>query len=68
MAGSDLVADADVLLLSCSSGGSVENRQVRDPGDVGCRYCHDASEASGVEVVQSGELGFAKSKCVGAVN
>ena len=68
MASSDLVADADVLLLSSGSGGSVEDRQVRDPGDVSCRYCHDASEAPGIVVVQSGELGFAKSKCIGAVD
>ena len=68
LAGSDLVSDVDVLLLACSRGGSVEHGQVRNLGNIGCWYCHDASKASGVEVVQSGGLGFAQCGCAGAVN
>ena len=68
MTGSDLVSDANVLLLSRCSGGTVEDREVRDPGNVSCGYGHDASEASGVEVVQSGELSVAECKRISAVD
>ena len=68
LAVSDLVADAYVFLLVCCSGGSVEHGEVGYSGYVCCGYCHDTSKASGIEVVQSGEMGLAQSECVGAVD
>ena len=68
MSGLDLCAGADIFVLARSSRGTIENREVRDPGDVGNRDRHDSSEASCVEVVKLGKLFGTQRKSVSAVN
>ena len=68
MSGLDLCTSADIFLLARGSRGTIEDREVRNPGDVGSRDRHDSSEASCVEVVKLGKLFGTQRESVSAVN